>query len=981
MNLCTIIAKNYLAQARVLARSFREHHPDGRCFVLIVDETGVCVDPAEEPFEVLTPSELELDRETFLSMATIYDVLELSTSLKPSLLQLLVARLSEPVLYLDPDIQIFSSLEPVHELAAKHGLVLTPHVTAPLPRDGRQPGEVRIVASGAYNLGFVAVGPGDGAAHLLRWWSRRLRHDCIVDTPLGLFVDQRWFDMAPSLMEDFHILRDPGYNVAYWNLATRQVQRGPEGGYTVNGEPLRFFHFSGYDPSRPYLISEYQDRHSLAEEPVVRELFGQYGELVRAAGFEQAHAWGYDYDLLPDGSRLWPWLRRTFRMAELTGELERSAFTPQGLAAFYSWLREPAGDGAGWGVNRYLDGLHASRGDLRVAYPDLSIPEHAAGLVDWAHVHGAQEVPIPEPLLPPAPSELDRGARLASERSTLPPAAAGGQRSAPEAVPAPLRTVRRDGVREEIEAPWGVNVAGYLRSELGVAEAARLAISALDAAGVPVMPVHGSMVPGSRQGHPFACVTPDAAPFAVNLICVNADRLPGFVEDAGPSFFAGRYQIGMWWWEVSTFPERWRPAFGALDELWVATRHIANVLSPISPVPVIRVPIPVSVPPPPARSRGQLGLPDGFVFLFLFDFNSSIERKNPHGLIEAFKRAFAPSAGASLVLKAINGEQHPHERERLRVAVADRPDVHLLEGYLSAAEKNAMIASADCYVSLHRSEGLGLTLAEAMYLGTPVIATAYSGNLDFMTDRNGYLVPCELCPIGAASEPYPAGGQWADPDLDTAAAIMRRVIADPAGAAAVGRRAASEIRDRHSPQAAGRAMRERLDAIRGRVRERGGARPAKAPPVGLDAVRTLIGAPLPVARSRPARIARRAVERVARQRIAHQRRLDQGLSAAISALSEANSVLERSLEAERLLRGTSLAQALAELRRQERVIAELAPDNERLKANVRREAGLVYGYGAEESVEHEGGDAGFDDVTRRRGSHSPPPPRLPRADR
>lgn len=985
MNLCTIIAKNYVAQARVLARSFHEHHPGGRCFVLVVDDPDGYIDPAREPFSLLTPADLELDRETFRSMATIYDVLELSTAVKPSLLAALIERLSEPVLYLDPDIQIFGSLEEAHGLAAEHRLVLTPHLTEPMPRDGASPSEVQILASGAYNLGFVALGPGEDSSRLLRWWAQRLRHDCMIDHPIGLFVDQRWFDMAPSLMDDshFHILRDPGYNVAYWNLATRRLARVGDGRYSVNGRPLRFFHFSGHDPDLPHLVSKHQDRHSLAQEPLLRELFHRYGELLRGDGYQQARGWPYGYGLLPDGTPLSPWLRSMFRTGELAGELERSPFTPEGLEAFYEWLREPAAPGGCWGVSRYLGELYQRRADLRAAYPDLAVGEHASGLVGWALRHGAEEVPIPGALLPALPAWWER------------------PRSAPE------RLEPGDGA-----LPWGVNVAGYLRSELGVGEAARLAIGALDAAEVPLMPVHASVVPSSRQGHPFACVTPDAAPFAVNLLCVNADRLPGFARDAGPGFFAGRYQIGMWWWEVISFPKQWLGAFDLLDELWVATRHIAGALSPLSPIPVVRVPIPVSVPPPPKRSRAQLGLPEGFVFLFMFDFNSVLERKNPHGVVEAFIRAVEPGSGASLVLKSINGEQRPEEREKLRVAAADRPDVHLLEGYVSAAEKNAMIASADCYVSLHRSEGLGLTLAEAMYLGTPVIATSYSGNLDFMTERNGHLVPCAMREIGTGNEPYPAEGEWAEPDLGEAAAIMRQVIADPGAAAQLGRRAASDIRQAYSPHAAGRVMRERLEAVRGRRGANRGrvAKPgegSRAAPVELDAARELVGAALPPARSHPARIARRAVERLARQRIAHQRRLDERLVEAIAALGER---LAGAIATNAALRGTSIAQALTELRRQDRLIAELAPDPqplngelERLGGHARRVeswiansddvlgaaeqllrqsrarpdpallpfetfpadgAGLVYGYRASGRVEQRSGYAGFEDLFR-----------------
>ena len=174
-------------------------------------------------------------------------------------------------------------------------------------------------------------------------------------------------------------------------------------------------------------------------------------------------------------------------------------------------------------------------------------------------------------------------------------------------------------------------------------------------------------------------------------------------------------------------------------------------------------------------------MPEGFCFLFVFDYRSVFRRKNPLGLVEAFCRAFEPG-------RALAGDQVdlrrriPGRAQALTEAIADRPEIQLVEDTVTTGEKNAMIANCDCYVSLHRSEGLGLTMAEAMYFGKPVIATAYSGNLDFMTEGNSYLVPFKMTEIGPDAEPYPADKQWAEPDLDAAAAVMREVYERPEGA-------------------------------------------------------------------------------------------------------------------------------------------------------------------------------------------------------
>jgi len=204
--------------------------------------------------------------------------------------------------------------------------------------------------------------------------------------------------------------------------------------------------------------------------------------------------------------------------------------------------------------------------------------------------------------------------------------------------------------------------------------------------------------------------------------------------------------------------------------------------------------------------RAELGMPDGFCFLFVFDYRSVFSRKNPLGVVEAFSRAFEPGAGPALVIKSICGDEFPAQREQLARAVRDRPDIHLIEDTVAPEVKNAMIASCDCYVSLHRSEGLGLTMAEAMYFGRPVIATGYSGNLDFMTEKNSFLVPYELVEIGDDAPPYPPEGEWAEPHIDYSARVMSDVFRNPTAAAEKGECAAADIRRTNSLEATREAI-------------------------------------------------------------------------------------------------------------------------------------------------------------------------------
>src|SRR5487761_1709222 len=276
VQVCTIVARNYLPRARVLATSVREHHPLGRVSVLVIDDVYAEVDGAEEPFEVVRPADIGLAADEFHRMAMIYDIVELATSLKPWLLQHLLDRDgAAPAIYLDPDVRVYDRLDEVLRFAAAHGIVLTPHVTAPIPRDGKMTDENTILSAGMYNLGFIAV--SRQAQPFLRFWMERLRRDCTVDPANNRFVDQRWVDFVPSLF-DCHILREPSYNVAYWNLDHRELRWGADG-YRVDGQPLRFFHYRGFDAVVPSLLSRWQGerpRILLTEHPDLARICADY---------------------------------------------------------------------------------------------------------------------------------------------------------------------------------------------------------------------------------------------------------------------------------------------------------------------------------------------------------------------------------------------------------------------------------------------------------------------------------------------------------------------------------------------------------------------------------------------------------------------------------------------------------------------------------------------------------------------------------
>lgn len=806
---CTIVTRNDLPQARVLAASLADHHPDAHLTVLVVDGDALGGRPLDqEPFKTMTLLDLPGDQIELRRMALMYDLGELSTALKPWLLTTLLHHGTGTAIYLDPDVRVFAPLDELRDLAEHHEVVLTPHVTAPLPRDGKGITEGQVLASGIFNLGFVAVGPRSG--RFLGFWRERLQRECLIDPPGTSILGQRWVDFAPGVF-DTAIVRDPGCNVAYWNLDHRDLRWNGRS-YEVDGRPLRFFHFSGYHPGAPHLLSTHQGAAPsilLSERHSVRQICHEYGEQLEKAGWSAGRHLPYGLGTTPTGIDINGHIRLMARQAVRLADQGKGPYPPDpwgpdGDDEFVAWLHMAHGPPETAGrLTRFLASIHAIRPDLQAAFPDPEGADYERLLV-WFR----EEIALgrmPARMGPGGTEELGTAARSLPGRDAA------------------------HTWRPHDQLDPGFLVTGYLNAELGVGEAARLATTALDAAGLPyeAFAVTSTL---SRQNYPFTTNQDYDGRFDINLLCINADQLPGFAKIMGPGFFEGRHTIGLWSWELEDFPSIWDGSLDLVDEIWGISQFTCDAISKITDVPVFASSPPIVAPTvPDGIGRAQLGLPDDrFIFLFCFDFFSIPERKNPCGVVEAFIRAFpsgpsGPSAktsragtsgaGPLLVVKSINGAMNVPELERLRYAAADRDDIVVIDRYFDVGRQGALMAAADCYVSLHRSEGFGLTMAEAMALGKPVIATGYSANLEFMDEETALLVPWTAGAVPPGCDPYPVGARWAEPDIPAAAELMRRVSNEPDEARAMGARAQKAVEERHGPAARAGFYRERYRAI------------------------------------------------------------------------------------------------------------------------------------------------------------------------
>ncbi|HEX4606872.1 MAG TPA: glycosyltransferase family 4 protein, partial [Urbifossiella sp.] len=359
----------------------------------------------------------------------------------------------------------------------------------------------------------------------------------------------------------------------------------------------------------------------------------------------------------------------------------------------------------------------------------------------------------------------------------------------------------------------GVNLIGFFRYVSGLQQAGLGVADAFAAAGVPVslrdVPTRNNR--DGRRRTEFLGLEP----YPVTVLNTGLDMpVPEAYGLAGLHRRAGVYRVAVWWWELEEVPAEWRDRGRDVDEVWAPTRFIADALrtlgKPVYPMlPAVRLPAFEPLP------KSYFGLaPDRFTFLFVFDMNSRLPRKNPVALIRAFRQAFSSDEPVELAVKVSpQGAFYPEWWRELRTA-AREAGATLIDRNLSRSELLALMNAADAYASLHRSEGFGLTMAEAMLLGKPTVATGYSGNLDFMTPETSYLVDFTRTTIEDDTPPYPKGCVWAEPSVGHAAALLRRVYDHPDEARAKGARARAELLRLLSPEAAGARMKARLDAIR-----------------------------------------------------------------------------------------------------------------------------------------------------------------------
>lgn len=823
---CTIVSKNYLAFARTLARSIQEQQPDLRMFVVLADRVDGAFDPAAEPFELIEAKSLAIDG--FRELTFKYDVLELNTAIKPFALEYLLDRFElDELFYLDPDTFATAPLTPIFDHFERHSILLNPHITRPYQDDAR-PRESDHLRSGTYNLGFAGVANRPQAREMLRWWQERCRNACVVRLEDGLFVDQKWMDLAPSLFSETGIVRHPGFNVAYWNLHERVLDgQDPP---TCNGEPLLLFHFSGIDLGNLDRVSKHQDRFRLTERPDLRPLFESYAERLLANGAFECAKLEYAYASFDDGTPIDSLMRRLYHSLSPEDRARfGDPFDAGGPGTFFHWMRQPAVPRRAElvrGRNRHWQRIKArARAELYRWHPHDNV-DHLLYFLHrsdvsvknrFPDVFGRDRVAFLRWISERRPRLWDEGSQ---ERFRHDVTTSQQLHPLQQILDTSLLGCRESGYpsalareRERHDAALGINSFGYFTTESGIGEAARSVSEAIEAANLPLARRNIDAGPTLRARDTRYSEFSSDNPHPVNLFHVNADQLRQTRRQLGKATFRGRYNVGYWLWELPAFPKHWEGRFRYLDEVWTPSTYCLEAIATRSTRPVIRIPIPVDGRVETTLEREHFGLPnDVCLFLFTFDFMSFFERKNPLAVIRAFREAFQANEDAMLLIKSSNGAHFPEQLGQMKLE-AEGARIRFIDDYLERNELRNLLRICDAYISLHRCEGFGLAIAESMSMGKPVIATGFSANLDFMSWDNGLLVRHEFTEIERDIGPYERGQLWAEPDVAHAAECIQRIYGDADLAKQLGERARHDIGRTLSYAAVGAQIRRRLEAL------------------------------------------------------------------------------------------------------------------------------------------------------------------------
>lgn len=818
-----------------------DHHPELHRYCILLTRKESAPKQGKLNFTVLSVCELELPRSDDILFSLTGS--ELISYAQPWIFSHLFDRGHGSALFMAPQIRLY---RPLVELLA---LLREPTNAILLPRSigpSRSPsagGLKELSGTGFYSSDVVAMRNSSDTHRVLEFCKRQA----------GV---ERWLDALPAWCDQVRILRHPGYSVTTGDLLERHIHRSCDGKMMVDHQKLAFINFSGLNPDDPQQLL----RGSAARPShgTFLDLAEQNARALRSLGSAWYSSQVSEFNRYSDGRIITAAERRRFRCdpdlrRACAGQpfacskrlkLEPEHLARQGrVAASLSELSDQ------WRLQHLyaqLLGRPATAAELRTVQPWMAsrlgmlrlllttgcsrearrTPGWQARLLAYMSRSPMAEGPLHDYALEPLIRVLAIAARLFPSLAYQ-PCVRRDEAVAPQ--PHPKQGNRHAAASDQPpgsgQTSTTINILGHFSREIGIGEAARSLASSCEQTGLAVTRIDVDRVLEESASNLSESLKGHDQPGPIDLFYFNADTTLAVGRHLRAIGRPSGYRIGCWAWEQSVLPQRFHESFAEIDEVWVPSRFVHEAIAPVAPVPVITIPPAVQFRPTPGIRRSDFGLPqDKCLVLVMYDFHSFQERKNPRAALAAFRAAKAAEPALALVIKTINAQHHPGERQKLEESLQDLTDVTFLDAALTRQQAWDLESCCDILLSLHRAEGFGLILAEMMFLGKPVVATGWSANMDFMNDSNSVPVAFRLEPLARPVGPYEAGIRWAEPDVDHAASALRQLARDSALAARLGQRAQETVRQLLAPDVVGRSVRQRLNIIQ-HWYPRAGARP------------------------------------------------------------------------------------------------------------------------------------------------------------
>lgn len=748
----SIFDKNYYRKASVCLRSFSLNHPNVAMFALDISDEFVT---DALPVRLLPTTSIGLDEVQLANMAKMFSVTEFSTALKPWAIEtLLLNEGFETVIYLDPDLYWLCPI-PTTRLSESDGfnIRLTPHILEP-PTLTPALSLESIANAGAFNLGFGIF--HRSSLDFVNLWRNHVSINAVTAPDRGRFTDQRFMDFAPSLTRT-EVIRDPGYNVAYWNLHERKLSMVGSAGsecYSVNGESLTFFHFSGFDEWQPYRLTKHKVLQPTLhlESEAVLSLINDYSKKV--------HSSGTPGSLKPDGYN----------------KLNREDVLPRelGLALSLALDEVSQTDGSHRALN--LLGSPNLIRKLMATPESASSPISRVGRILWS-VRPDLQFAFPQRDSREYRNWLSHnypacfGSDVGLEREALTP--------------------RGSGVQPESNASTLIVSIGA--KALGISAIADQVEMSLESSAISHLrlksPHHDAFDSISVE----EAVLKLSEPHELTIWCMNPNSLPESTIKHLISQDTCSSRVAIWWWELETPPSKWRPFLTLFDEVWTLTPFVHHALSKLNPTKVRLAPLALKFQSnsweatytdrscrtervvdfvKASKAHGK------FVVLTKLDFLSSFDRKGLMFAIRAFQESLGANRNCILVIKSTNASAEPRIFSDVAAKIFDSRNIFLFDETLSARGNADLYSFCDVFLSLHRSEGLGLNILEAVAAGIPTIATSYGGFTDLLREEDYISVPFSMAPVEDVCRRYEPTGHWATPDLLEASRQLSNVYSN-----------------------------------------------------------------------------------------------------------------------------------------------------------------------------------------------------------